>query len=194
MEMPNTIWNRSVLRGSVEAVRFVREANMDFQKMLPCPYIPTDGSRPATDDWYDWCCAEWGTKWSAWDPTFEEVEGGGLQIRYCTAWEPAHGFLSYLTQRFPGLRIENRYVEEFQQRYGFTVYEGGVITDRHILPDQFSGEALLAFAPSASWFDYEGYAEFVMNMGGVLDGSDRRSPVRVAEAHLTRDEFLEEFR
>jgi hypothetical protein len=156
---------------------------MNFQKMLPCPYIPVDGSRPLTDDWYNWCCAEWGTKWSAWDPDFKEVSRG-LLVEYRTAWDPPHGLLSYLSQRFHGLRIENRYTEEFQQRYGFTTYESGIITDRHLLPDQFSEAALREFAATVDWFDYEGY---------VLEGDRTCYPVRVVESHITRDEFLEHF-
>jgi hypothetical protein len=194
--MPNVITNYSVFRGPNAALQWIRASNMNFQKILPCPYIPADGSRPPNDDWYDWCCAEWGTKWSAWDPDFEIIWGevDCLRVRYKTAWNPAHGLLSYLTQRFPGLRIENRYVEEFQQRYGFTVYEGGVITDRHILPDQFSGEALRAFAATAPWFDYDGYAYFLALMGGSLDGGENKEPVVPVETHVTRDEFIEKFR
>jgi hypothetical protein len=188
--MPNTIWNRTVFRGDPAAFQWIRASNMNFQKILPCPYIPADGSRPVTDDWYSWCVAEWGTKWSAWDPEFTVVEGG-LQVRYRTASDPAHGILSYLTQRFPGLMVENRYVEEFQQRYGFTVYESGVITDRHVLPDQFSEAALREFGATVDWFDAEGYIDFILQIGGAMDGGDHTaSPVRVVESHLTRDEFL----
>lgn len=192
--MPNTIWNRTVFRGPQEALDWIRATNMNFQKMLPCPYIPADGSRPPNDDWYNWCCAEWGTKWSAWDPEFMMLEGDTtLRVRYRTAWDPPHGLLSYLTQRFPDLKIENRYVEEFQQRYGHTVYESGVITDNHILPDQFSGDALRAFASTVDWFDYEGYADFVDQIGGVLHGDRDSSPVRLIENLLSRDEFLLNF-
>jgi hypothetical protein len=187
-DMPNTIWNRTVFHGPQAALDWIRSTNMNFQKMLPCPYIPADGSRPLNDDWYNWCCAEWGTKWSAWEPEYAVIEGD-LHVRYRTAWDPPHGLLSYLTQRFPGLHVENRYVEEFQQRYGHTVYESGVITDKHILPDQFSGAALSEFAATVDWFDYEGYAEFV----GQVDGDRNDSPVRLIENHLTRDEFLAHF-
>lgn len=187
--MPNTIWNRTVFYGPVDTLDWIRSTNMNFQKILPCPYIPVDGSKPQTDDWYTWCVAEWGTKWSAWNPDHDVLEGGSLQIRYRTAWDPPHGLLSYLTQRFPGLRVENRYVEDFQQRYGFSVYESGVITDRHILPDQFSGDMLKAFAATVDWFDYESYADFVGQVGGDRVGS----PVRLIENHLTRDEFVAHF-
>jgi hypothetical protein len=190
--MPNVICNRTVFHGPQAALDWIRNTNMNFQKMLPCPYIPSDGSRPQTDEWYNWCIAEWGTKWSAWDPEFA-TEEGALHARYRTAWDPAHGLLSYLSQRFPGLRIENRYVEEFQQRYGYTVYESGVFTDQHILPDQFSGSSLQAFSTTVDWFDYEVYADFVSQMGGVLDGDRDGSPVRLVENHLTRDEFVAHF-
>jgi hypothetical protein len=187
--MPNTIWNCTLFTGPAAALQTIRESNMNFQKILPCPYIPSDGSKPVNDDWYDWCCVHWGTKWSAWDPVFQEVDGG-LQVRYRTAWDPPHGLLSHLTQQFPDLKIENRYIEEFHERYGFTMYESGVITDQHLLPDQFSGSALRDFAATVDWFDYESYSSFV---GGVLDGDRTASPVRLTQTHLTRDEFLIHF-
>ena len=56
--------------------------------------------------WYDWCIANWGTKWS---PRIEEWEindyndESTISAYYETAWSPADGLVREVSRQFPTL-------------------------------------------------------------------------------------------
>lgn len=56
--------------------------------------------------WYDWCIANWGTKWS---PRIEEWEishyndESTINANYETAWSPADGLIREVSRQFPTL-------------------------------------------------------------------------------------------
>ena len=37
---------------------------------------------------YNWCVANWGTKWDIYDVCYAEIEEDRLDLGFCTAWEP----------------------------------------------------------------------------------------------------------
>ncbi len=53
--------------------------------------------------WYEWCCAEWGTKWGAYD--YEERErGDGLFVfKFESAWSFPEPIFRKLAAMYPGL-------------------------------------------------------------------------------------------
>ena len=62
-------------------------------------------------NWYDWCCATWGTKWNASHPRIEDdtLADGYLEIFFETAWSaPVPVFLK-LREMFPTLTFECRW-------------------------------------------------------------------------------------
>jgi hypothetical protein len=60
-------------------------------------------------NWYDWCIANWGTKWGAYDvgEWFHEGTCDGetatATITFTTAWEPPSNFLKRASVKFPAL-------------------------------------------------------------------------------------------
>lgn len=83
---------------------------------------PTDGYNKGG---YDWCCANWGTKWDAYD-------GFGIAITpsrgknrlkltagFHTAWSPPNGVLANLAAKYPALTITMR---SYEGGMGYRVY------------------------------------------------------------------------
>lgn len=51
--------------------------------------------------WYNWCCANWGTKWNPTDTHVSEVnEDGNIVIEFATAWSEPFGIIIKLAEYF----------------------------------------------------------------------------------------------
>lgn len=74
----------------------------------------------AHDNWYDWCCANWGTKWNACDPEVaprsDEGDDHTLSYRFNTAWSAPCGFydalLDLLARDYPHIEAHASAVHE----------------------------------------------------------------------------------
>jgi hypothetical protein len=56
------------------------------------------------DNWYDWCCENWDTKWPAGDVTLDEFSNH-LTYQFTTAWGPSQPIFDYLCTEHPDLKI-----------------------------------------------------------------------------------------
>ena len=110
--MPN--WCENIVRISgdkEEIARFRKETDdMQFNKILPIPNNKWD---------YDWCCDNWGTKWSvAKDQMYvsdEYGDGDSVCYEFDTAWSPPEGIFNAIEKKYdvniswfyhePGLEI-----------------------------------------------------------------------------------------
>jgi hypothetical protein len=72
------------------------------------------------DDWYNWNCEHWGTKWDAVDVTINHDSEQGwikdegdvhLIYRFNTAWSPPLAWFSAIAQKWPKLRLLMNYCE-----------------------------------------------------------------------------------
>lgn len=65
-------------------------------------------------DWYEWAHAHWGTKWGACDVSYDQsqIEDGILTVRFNSAWSPADGLLTRISQMYPNLFFAMRCTEE----------------------------------------------------------------------------------
>ena len=57
-------------------------------------YVPKDQKirkmlviKYGSDNWYDWACDHWGTKWNAYDVEICQDEESTLQVDFTTAWD-----------------------------------------------------------------------------------------------------------
>ena len=72
-------------------------------------YLPVPKKEDGTvfDDWYNWCCNNWGTKWDFgrdeyYDPT--KIESGNVVVSFNTAWSPPIQFYEKLVELGYNLR------------------------------------------------------------------------------------------
>lgn len=71
-------------------------------------------------DWYEWCIANWGTKWEACDPEVRENT-----IVFETAWSPATPIVEKLAKMFPQLNFLYKYFEPGVNLAGINNYAQG---------------------------------------------------------------------
>lgn len=81
---------------------------------------------------YEWCIANWGTKWNAAQVSLDYAEGERIAHYYFdTAWSPPTPVCEALARKFPGLQVEIEYVEEgmgFASEESFFFSEDGGLT------------------------------------------------------------------
>jgi hypothetical protein len=115
-----------------------------MDNLVPMPPEYLDDTR-----WWDFRIGNWGCKWDLsqeWDDTrvyyTEGDSEGGLN--YQTAWSPNRQFWITVSERFPSLTIDLRYVEEGMCFMGQDIIQAGEIVDQvyhNDIPDELSIEA-----------------------------------------------------
>jgi hypothetical protein len=119
-----------------------------------CPEhkVPQISSHP--DWWYNWNCANWGTKWNASDVWHDRsddsnaVVEGKTSYGFDTAWSPAEPVVRALSEKFPTLTIAHRYCEGGMGYAGEAMYRGG----DEIARQEYSSEYEL---PDDAWLTDE---------------------------------------
>lgn len=84
------------------------------------------------DNWYDWCNANWGTKWGDYDISIDGVKKSGkeysVNFEYNTAWGPGCNELaSAIVNRFPNLNGFISYEEPGMGFAGQLIFKKGEI-------------------------------------------------------------------
>ena len=92
------------------------EASTDFSfnKLIPMPEhsddFQADGNlkldvihsgepRTKTNNWYDWSCENWGTKWPACDAEITEETDTEIHYRFLTAWDAPRPIVDALRKK-----------------------------------------------------------------------------------------------
>lgn len=57
-------------------------------------------------DWYEWACANWGTKWGIYETRIVCDERYELTLRFCSAWSTPAPVFEALAARWPTLTFE----------------------------------------------------------------------------------------
>jgi hypothetical protein len=118
--MPNWAENLLILEhqdpAQIKAVRQAIEKGDFFNSIKPKPNF---GDNPEAnkvafgyEGWFDFCCAEWGTKWDINKQYchFQDETEKTLAIVFETAWSPPLGIYQELHKR--GFRVEAFWFEE----------------------------------------------------------------------------------
>jgi hypothetical protein len=118
--MPNWCDNELTVVGQTKDVSaFVDEnryknepGDLSFEASVPQPDTLKD------EEWYDWNCQHWGTKWNLnADSTHLEVINSGFRAEYnfSTAWSPPQAWLIRTSALYPSLCFQLDWTEEDEQ-------------------------------------------------------------------------------
>ena len=79
--------------------------------------------------WYDWSIENWGTKWDAYEVSYEYGGGTELELNFQTAWSTPKPIFDKLAEMFPELSIYIEYADEdWGSNCGTITYENGEMT------------------------------------------------------------------
>lgn len=109
--MPNHITNIVAVSGDEERIQaMLREiqndeygvGSVDFNKIIP---MPDDV------DSYEWCIANWETKWNSYGYTADSGFKDG-KMTFLTAWSAPHPILQKLSEMYPDIVFEHEWADE----------------------------------------------------------------------------------
>lgn len=140
---PHENWVTMLEEGTMTQERFdeLCAENIKFYEQGQKAYAETGYT-----DWYDWANNEWGTKWP---PRFEHddpelsEEFAQISMYYETAWSPASGLVTKMSERFPNLVFEVSVTEEANLYVGASRFHNGKAIefycsfDDKVLPESF---------------------------------------------------------
>jgi hypothetical protein len=190
--MPN--WTRNILMmsGDSETIKQIYgdmsnngKTQFDFNAIAPIPQELVDTEAPPKTDtveqiernkyleskygynnWYDWQCANWGTKWNASDVKWTDDEIP-CEVIFLTAWSPPIALISKLAMKYPSVMFDIKYIGEGCDFVGNMVYEnGGVVTEFN--PEWYSNDGI-ALRDSMGEYSYndeyeiEGRIDYIKN-------------------------------
>lgn len=197
--MPNWCTNKLIVRGTPDDLRkFVEKANetthldwkaskyekqdgpqhigpLNFSAFIPLPdWAPqfsygdsADGSRG-----YDWCIANWGTKWHVpgkqnferLENEEENIQAGKILYEFNTAWSPASRVVEAMAEQFPTLffllkfREEDSYYGEFIKCVSQGIHEDNTY-ERPPWPEYDEENDEFPEDPTDGWWADEGDGE-----------------------------------
>lgn len=119
---PNWCENRLEIKGKTEDLRKFREyaksskTPLDFNNFIPYPKRFADLDRKPINDkdgynsgGYEWCIANWGTKWNSCDAKKSSVYNQRLCYDFDTAWSPPAPIIRKMGELFPSLHFILKY-------------------------------------------------------------------------------------
>jgi hypothetical protein len=113
---------------------------------LPTPEEEAELAAIGHSNWYDWSVSNWGTKWNAYDCTWDQPDEGCAQLKFDTAWSPPEPIFEALAARpeCKELLIEIDAFDEgwnfgFQGKIEDGTYEGATCDATNDLYEQVYG-------------------------------------------------------
>lgn len=138
--MPNYCFNSLTIEGPAATLSKIRnlvngEKNVfDFDRIIPMPdYVyrgnlgPKETEIYGKNNWYDWSCENWGTKWNSVEARLDDFSDC---LEYCfdTAWSPCEPVIKALVKMFPETKVYYTYSEPGCCFFGKQEYENGQMT------------------------------------------------------------------
>ena len=113
------------------------ELQLDLNQFVPVPpdvlgAKKNNQSNAYNSGGYEWCVANWGTKWGVYDTAVESLKDC-LEYRFLTAWSPFEmPVLEAMAAKFPTLTFELKYGESGMGFGGImTAYDGEGVEDSY---------------------------------------------------------------
>ncbi len=82
---------------------------------------------PGEKNWYDWSCANWGTKWPNYETTPVKIASKSVKVSFQTAWSPPDKWLENVSKVFPKLKFSNIFSIEGGNGKGRLVAKNGEV-------------------------------------------------------------------
>jgi len=141
--MPNWCDNRVEIYGDnpdqikeVKKTLAGKETCFDFNNIVPMPKELEGTTAPnpepdsfeakrlrkqhGHDNWYDWCCDNWDTKWnSAGADLTSDSNNSIIEYEFQTAWGPPIKVIEALREKYPDLNITAFYDEPGMEMAGY---------------------------------------------------------------------------
>jgi hypothetical protein len=102
------------------------------------------------NNWYDWKCDHWGTKWGA----YGIGEWNDNTLYFETAWSPPEPIILRLSEMFPEARFTLKFADEGGGFLGYAVYVAGV-QEQDINIDWQSEEGVALRQDLGRWYEDE---------------------------------------
>ena len=123
--MPNWCWNHLEVMCTKEHVaelqKFVEKSTKATKEEFSFEGTLPRGDR---EDWYNWSCENWGTKWDACDSYVNESEPQCFSVGFDSAWAPPINWLRNIMHDYPNLEFELEYDEPGMCFGGKTIVHG----------------------------------------------------------------------
>ena len=145
--MPNWCYNKLTVSSEdeykIKCFLFENKENndqlIDFNKICQLPKeLEIDNNDENTkkkllkkygsDNWYDWCNTNWGSKWNASD-TEIDMEDNKITYIFFTPWGPPREWFMKLINKYTNLEIQLNYEEPGCDFAGFLSYTEGDFTE-----------------------------------------------------------------
>ena len=141
--MPNWCDNRVEIYGDnpdqikeVKKTLASKQTCFDFNNIVPIPKELEGTTSPTPepdsfeakrlrkqhghDNWYDWCCDNWDTKWnSAGADLTSDSNNSIIEYEFQTAWGPPIKVIEALREQYPDLNITAFYDEPGMEMAGY---------------------------------------------------------------------------
>ena len=141
--MPNWCDNRVEIYGDnpdqikeVKKTLASKQTCFDFNNIVPMPKELEGTTSPnpepdsfeakrlrkqhGHDNWYDWCCDNWDTKWnSAGADLTSDSNNSIIEYEFQTAWGPPIKVIEALREKYPDLNITAFYDEPGMEMAGY---------------------------------------------------------------------------
>lgn len=164
--MPNHVTNRiyfppNIKKEMIEKLTLVDEEGqiyVDFNNLIPTPDYIYQGNlrleemkKYGKNNWYDWRCENWGTKWNAYETQISED-----YIQFRTAWNMPTPVLKKLSEIFQDVKIVVLMSDEgLLDNYGVIFKDGEEDVNKII------DSAMVLSYMLNDWLDYESLVEII---------------------------------
>ncbi len=152
--MPNHVTNIITYEGDRKQIAEMLETIKDdelgigtvsFEKIIPMPEDIYRGNLGQKErelygdrNWYDWCRANWGTKWNAYGYEDGRDYSNENPLEFLTAWSAPHPVMQKLSEMFLEIEITHEWADEdIGMNCGRHCYLGGECTEEYYPESNF---------------------------------------------------------
>lgn len=157
--MPNHVYSTITAYGSEPDIIKIKkelkgkekDQHLSFENIIPVPKHIFQGNlgqkekeKYGRNNWFDWNCDNWGTKWNAYsqpedDPKIfgeanslkfikdKENTPAVITYNFCTAWSPVPKILESLSEKYPSCIFKYAFLDEGGGFSGIEFWHNGVL-------------------------------------------------------------------